>query len=225
MRIAIIAALVLAAHAASAAPPCPKGRALIDVARVAFPAESRGDLAGNEIPIERGRVRCTVVRSPVRLWLVTFESLDRVQLAALVSKDEVVWLGGSLDLETPHISTSYTVADLDGDGTDELIEHGHKEGHMSTSSDWLQIEALDAVGRPVEASGTEIAGFLGLGLTGEADSGEHYHCWSTDRLVPGPHGTKLLEIRSRTSGPAPADCSTGVRLYAWRPGAFDEVTR
>jgi hypothetical protein len=111
VRTLVIFTILAIATAARAA--CPTGHALATVGDAAFPAEMRGDA-------KLESVTCTAVRSHAGTrWLLELDTGTTGLLIAVVSPSgKVAWtccgVGGGAIVDV-------TAADLDGDGTDELV--------------------------------------------------------------------------------------------------------
>jgi hypothetical protein len=223
MRAFLLVVIVLAARSAWGG-ACPSStRRLIDVARGAFPDEQR-TVVDRVLTLDAKRLRCREVRGPKPLALVTYEMGDGVVMGALVSGDTVVWTHGSAEDCTPCMTDrAYAVADLDGDGRDELLVHVHKTGHMSTTVEWLELWMLGGDGVPVEGASLTIRDSAS-NQGSEAGQRLDYACSSAWRLIGGPARTQRLELVGRCTGSAaPRDYPRGRHAFALREGRLEEL--
>jgi hypothetical protein len=209
----------LAARSAWGA-PCPAStRQLLDLAGSAFSAEQR-TVVDRVLPLDAKRLRCREVRGPTPLALLTYAADDGVVLGALVSGDTVVWSHGSAEDCTPCLTDrAYAVADLDGDGRDELLVHVHKTGHMSTSAEWLELWTLDGRGVPTEGPSLTVR----ASASNQGSEGGRrldYACVSTWRVLGGPAHAQRIELVGSCTGPAASqhDYARGRQVFTLRDG-------
>ena len=139
----------------AAAAPCPSGNALLDAAQVAFPPEMR------DAPLDLAHVKCAPVRTHAGTrWLISFAVGDGLLLAVVTPAGSVAWT--CCGLGAAGSITDVQVADLDGDGTDELLT---TERIGATRA--LGISSVDGQGESIEL------------------------CQSTWRLVPHKRGSTI----------------------------------
>jgi hypothetical protein len=196
------------------ATPCPSGNPLLEAARSAFPEERSLDLA---------HVSCRIVQEHARTrWLIVFDRGTTGLEIALVSGRHVDWTccgrepGGPLNASIIGIE----VADLDGDGDDELLATILHQGHERLDDEQLYVHALS---RPLTLY--EEGGILLAWRDPDRDD-----CSSTWRLVAGSRTTRRLEVtghcarggRNLFGG---GDFPTGLRTYSWRDGELLENHR
>jgi hypothetical protein len=182
---ALIVSIVLVVAAKSWAGACPSSpKALLDVAAAAFPAEQR-TFVDHAIPLEAEQLHCHEIHGHAKLALVTFNADDGIVIGALVSGDQVVWNDGrGVEDCTPCVTDrSFSLADLDGDGRDELLVRAQKAGHMSTGSEWLEVWVL-ADDAPVDA-GTIVLDYWASNQGSEGGVSLDYACSSSQRIAAG----------------------------------------
>lgn len=209
MRLVLVAAFLLASGGSVAATPCPSGKALLDVARAAFPPELRNPTGAP------AHTACGVVRAHGTHWLITTDTDGLGLVVALMSGKDVDWRCCQLVPGTPNVAIDHVrIADLDGDGVDELLVTasytGHERFHRQTL--FVHSPTLALEGRE---DGIELA---------RSSPYDGWDCASTWKLVPGPHGTQLLEVAGTCTGSAPNDYPTGRHIYTVRHGEIVELT-
>jgi hypothetical protein len=199
--------------------PCPAGPALKDAVAKALGAKA------DEIT----EVVCNAMSTPRKLWAVdailmtdiyrgTLALLD-ARDGKLVSKEMTGESDGGLAMPTD------TVADLDGDGADELLRSA-TVGGGGFASEAVHVYAvrgdkLVEVGKlPVRSENT------GAVAIGEAKQKDHYECQSTTKVIAGATGKKLIEIvgAKRKGKPPGEDCPpVGRRVYAFDGKTISEA--
>jgi len=165
-------------------------------------------------------------RSKIPLALVTFDVPNNVGTpeplhpALLVASGTVVWTGDPGAICTPCIVRTFAVADVDGDGRDELVVREHKDGHMGYNGSWLDIHRIGDDGKPDERGGY-------VPLDGHGPK-PRWTCSATFRVVAAPHGGNLLEVTRKLDGTPDGgfgDCATGHHLYRFHDGSVEELTK
>jgi hypothetical protein len=161
--------------------------------------------------------RCTQVRGKHPLVLVEspIDPKTGMGFAAVVdAATEAVRWQRSSSVGTPSRTSAFAIADLDGDGQDEILVHDRSTGHDMTGDESLFV--LTVRGGTVVEAGT-------LAL---ADHGHGSPCNGTWAIVGGPHGSRRVQITGvheldRTHDPVPSSCPPeGVHRYRWTGTAF-----
>lgn len=168
------------AGATAAAAPCPDDQALLAIGQRAFP-DAMPAIAS-----------CTQVRATHALWLVTY-AVGGGDIDALVAGGKVIAATGAPAGKASG-QTRWSVADVDGDGRDDLIVRT-----TTSSSDWIEIARIGDDGEPgVGAS---------LAMSGKS-------CVAALAFVP-VHRGQLVELDGCTRA--------GRHRYRWRGDTFEEV--
>jgi len=206
--------------AAAAAPapttpqPCPTGQALKDT--IAKALSIKADIVTE--------VSCNELSAPRKLWavdVITMPGLFEGTLALLDARDgALVFKENSGESDRGLAKAAIIVADLDGNGTDELLRSA-TSGANGFANETLYVFALRGdklaeVGKlPVRSENT---GAVAVKMAKEKD---HYECQSTLNVIdgaPGKKPTKLIEIvGAKRKGKVPAaDCPpVGRRVYGF----------
>ncbi|HTR55647.1 MAG TPA: hypothetical protein VMJ10_33450 [Kofleriaceae bacterium] len=191
MRVIAVASVLLASSVHAA--PCPAGKALRELASTAFPGE---DVAG---------ASCRLVRTADGArWLIEVSTRHGLEVA-LGARGRVAWSCCGYTPGTPGASLLHVdIADLDGDGRDELIATVAHEGHERYRDEQLYVHAASDPLVLYERGSIELA----RSAPGQAG------CHSRWRIVRAPHGTHHLAIIG--------GCADAGRELAWRDGALVE---
>jgi hypothetical protein len=202
--------IVAALHAIAVASPCP-------------PAETLAPLAHETWPSLPAAPTCTAIHARRPLVLVvdaadfdghatTARSPALVGYAAIVDAGTITW-HATFHHMTPGTWQDWTVADLDGDGIDELIEVEHHTGHMGFGSRRLIVHAI------VDGMPTGDAA-LDLDQYGLEKGAEQNGCHATYRIVRD-HRRSVIEVVGTRGGdpklsPTPVSCPlAGKHRYEW----------
>ena len=202
MRWITLAVLLAAARSwAGACPASPTALA------AAFPAEQR-TVVDHELPLEAKRLRCRTIRGHAELALVTYDANDGVVLGALVDGDRVLWSHGQALPCTPCMTDrSFSLADLDGDGKDELLVRVHKDGHDTMTGEWIEVWTIRDDDEPVSAGSVTVAA---------TDPPDHWRCSSSVRILD-----RGIELVGRCSAQQDA-YATGRHVYVLRDSQLVE---
>lgn len=124
---------------------------------------------------------------------------DDIFYAALVDGAHVAWQAVSAP-GTPGDTFSYSFADLDGDGRDELLVHDHHDGHMGTGSERLTVLRI------AHGDVTEVAELmLAIGM----DHRDGNSCSSSGLAIVGgrTRRVQLTTVYTKLAGfPPPEGC-------------------
>lgn len=204
-RVLICLGLAIVSTTASAA--CPTGAQLVALAQSAF-----AELAD----AQPEQLACQPLRAHAPTWLITFANAECGSAAAIVEGGAVTWHQGPDAPGWPCRADSWQAADLDGDGTDELLWIRDAEGHEGSSHRSLTVRSI-VDGAP------EAGDSLALASRGTIISAGRfsYDCSAQLRILPAAHGQHWLQLVGR--GSVRADCpKRGRHVYAWKHGALVE---
>jgi hypothetical protein len=199
---------------------CPSGAQLVEFARRAF---SNADGLKN-MKIQPNQLVCRVLRARVPTWLITFADTGcgdaRVDAAMIVQNGALTWIEpGFYELGMRCRGGIWQPADLDGDGSDELLWVQDYDGHEGYRRRWLTVMAVSN-GEPTES------GQLALASRGANEGHDHYSydCSASYRLVPALHGAQQIELVGHGYVRAPNDrCpKDGRHVYIWKGGKLIE---
>jgi hypothetical protein len=170
------------------------------------------------------RVRCREVHGHEELALVTTEVADGIVRGALVSGGTVIWTDGQVEDCTPCTTDrSFSLVDLDGDGSDELLVRVHRTGHMSTSADWLDVWTIGDDDVPLKAHSLA----LGVAASNQGSEDGHsddYACSSSLKIIAARGNSHRLELVGQCSGAvAPRDYLVGRHVYALQHGRLELI--
>lgn len=193
-------------------PGCPGGGKLVELVRGAFP----------DMPIKPSDLVCRVLRARAPTWLITFAASGcgdpGAGAAAIVQSGAVTWSDPGFGAPgTPCRGGTWQAADLDGDGSDELLLFEDYQGHEGFARRSLGVMAIES-GKPVPGDG------LALASRGSRLDGGRYtwECSAGYRLVPAQHGARRIQLVGHGHVPD-ADCpKDGRHVYAWQRGKLIE---
>jgi hypothetical protein len=203
--------VLVASTTVASADPCLHGGPLLDLARAAMPNAHVTN------------VRCAPVKAKIPLAFVTFDVPNNIGTpeplhpALLVANGKVVWTGEPGEICTPCIVRTFSLADVDGDGRDELVVREHKDGHMGYTGSWLDIRRINDDGKP-----DDVGGYIPLDGHGAKPQ---WTCTASHRVIAAPRGGKLIEVTRTLVGEpdGPDSCAAGRHLYRFRDGTFEEI--
>ncbi|CAN5779072.1 hypothetical protein BH11MYX2_BH11MYX2_38310 [soil metagenome] len=187
-------------------------RTLAIVILLAGPAAAKPcDSLAKQVDANATRAVCTRVKSKLSLQLVTYQVPDPngsengiVHPAALFSGDVMVWQGdGGANVTLEHLKT-YSTADLDRDGRDELLVTKLRLGHENFDHSWLEVHRIHDDGTPEEQEA----------MVAELGSSSKYPeaaCIATYKIVDGG----IVVSRKRT-GEAGAQHCVPLSRYEFR---------
>jgi hypothetical protein len=196
---------VLAAQRVDKRVPCPTGDALAALGRGLFTGAGKTTAT------------CLAAQHDRPLWVIHAAQLasDPPYVLALVDAQTKATLSAEpLDVA----ASSSAIADLDGDGHDELLDEVYTTEHQEGMTE-LVVSALG--GGHITRLGGQVLGATGvIPPDGRAPSTE---CASRMKLVPGADQRIALELATRTSAAPPAYCPTrGRHVYDWTGTEFRE---
>ncbi|HEX5063804.1 MAG TPA: hypothetical protein VFV99_30705 [Kofleriaceae bacterium] len=200
--------------------PCPTGSALREAVAKAFGIAKPEDVD----------TTCNEMRTPQPVWAIDANAftgdLFEGSLALLDTHDQhIITKLSTGDSDQGLAKATITVADLDGDGIDELMRSATVGGH-GFANETLHIlivrdNKLVEVGKlPVRSENT------GAVAIGEVKSKEHYECQSTMKVIKGASGKQLIEIvgDKRKGKPPVEECPpVGRHVYAFDGKAVTET--
>ena len=197
--------------------PCPTGDALTALARKVFAVPA------GEHELE---AQCaTFFAGGKPLWIVdgAFQA-ELVELrTALVAAggDQVLGIKTGASDEFP-LADSYEVADLDGDGSDELLVKNTEGGH-GHAYDVLHIHTWRD-GKLAEV-GTLALRYENTGAVSLGDEKKQKWCQAERKLVAGPAGTRRIDLVGKRKGIRDEDgCPLpGHHVYSFDGRSITEV--
>ncbi|HEY5944548.1 MAG TPA: hypothetical protein VIV40_03615 [Kofleriaceae bacterium] len=211
-----------AGQATAAAPqPCPTAAALKEATAKALAVKAEAV----------SEVTCNAIATPKQLWAIDAiktspSGNDEGALLLLDARDgSLVSKDSTGESDRGLAKATIEVADLDGDGAEELLRSA-TAGANGFASETLHVLAargdkLVEVGKlPVRSENT---GAVSIGM---AKPKEHYECQSTRKVIAGPTGKKLIEIvADKRKGKPPADeCPpVGRHVYSFNGKAVVET--
>jgi hypothetical protein len=202
------------ADAVAAPQPCPTDQALKDA--IAKALSIKADTVTE--------VSCNELAAPRKLWavdVITMPGMFQGTLALLDARDgALLFKENTGESDRGLAKAAIIVADLDGNGTDELLRSA-TSGANGFANETLYVLALrgdklaEITKLPVRSENT---GAVAIKMAKDKD---HYECQSTVKVIDGPPGkkpTKLIEIvGAKRKGKVPAaECPpVGRRTYAF----------
>lgn len=206
-----------AAATVAAPAPCPTGNALKEAAAKALGAAKPDDV---------GDATCNDIKTPQPMWAIDANvftgELFKGSLALVDARDQHVVINESTGESDQGLAkATITVADLDGNGVDEILRSATVGGH-GFANETLHVLAvrdkkLVEVGKlPVRSENT------GAVAIGEVKQKEHYECQSTMKVIKSAAGAALIEIvGDKRKGKPPVEECPPVGRHVYR---FDGKT-